>query len=530
MFCKLKLYQSIDSINQTVIVSYMSLEAQRQLLEEIEVLEAACSQRFRKNPTLASYAKISNTDEVLEPSRKRPHKETLLQQHELQFFAQQLQRDCNRAQANFKTTKLHDEVQRLTDVKMKFDQFEIQLEMLKETRGQAVSNAEELMDVFRIYLSAPDEDVKGLKVKRKYVLSRAAAHLVDLVNAAFNDVEMYGRFLDLSLYYEMFKTATLSQISYAQYLQSVTDFPHSSNSTDYLRYLESLLLYLKRQFVNSHPLTPLPNLDVAQEVKDSQLEDGKPDEKGEVYCKACDKVFAKETVYKGHLGGKKHKKNEAKLTEKPEAEGTNITDETTRQRGPSGKQLEGQIKIMTSALSNELKATIQDHERRTGLSDRERMMEVLVAVGEESDFTSVESDSEENDEDDNDDEFFSKDLPIGTDGTPIPLWLYKLQGLHHKYQCEICGNAIYKGRQQFNKHFSQAKHVHGLMSLGIPESDVWSFSNISKIDDAQSLWKKLCKSRLETQHNEDNVVEVEDEEGNVMSHKDYVELKKQGLL
>lgn len=512
----------------------MSLEVQRQLLEEIEVLEAASAQRFRKNPSLASHANISNVDGVLNP-RKRPHKETLLQEHELQFFGQQLQRDTLRARVNFDSSKLDFDVERLTDGKMTFQLFENQLNKLKDTRDHARGNAESLMDVFRIYLSAPEEDKMGTRTKRKYVLSKAAAHLLDQVSGDFNDVEMYGRYLDLSLYYEMYKRATLSLETYSQYLQNVINFPNS-NSSDYLRYLESLLLYLKRAFANTHPLATMPNLDVASDAKvendagkvekdgNPEMEDGKPNEIGEVYCKACNKIFNKVSVYKGHLGGKKHKKNVARESSgQPE-------QIISSQQGPSASQLEAQIKIMFSALESEWKATIQNHEQRSGLSDREKAMEVLAAVGEESEYTGPESDSEENDEDDNDDELFSKELPIGTDGTPIPLWLYKLQGLHHTYQCEICGNAIYKGRQQYTKHFSQAKHVHGIMSLGIPETDVWSFNNISRIEDAQNLWKKLRKNRAETQHNAENMVEVEDDDGNVMSHKDYVELKKQGLL
>lgn len=508
----------------------MSLEAQRQLLEEIEVLEAASCQRFRKNPSLASHANIANIDGVLNP-KKRPHKETLLQQHELQFFGQQLQRDCLRVQANFRSAKLDGDLEKLTDGNMTFQQFEIQLQRLKESHSQIGGNAEDLMDVYRIYLSALEEDRNGSKTKRRYFLSNAAAHLLDQVSGAFNEVEMYGRFLDLSLYYEMYKKATLSQETYAQYLQNVTHFSNSNNSDDYLRYLESLLLYLKRTFCNSHPLTPLPNLEANGSTETEpetkvEMEDGKPTANGEVYCKACDKIFNKESVYKGHLGGKKHKKNAARA----EVLGSQSEPNNSNQKGPSARQLEAQIKIMFSELDSEWKATIQDHERRSGLSDREKALEVLAAVGEESDFTGAESDSEGNDDDDNDDEFFSKDLPIGTDGTPIPLWLYKLQGLHHTYLCEICGNAVYKGRQQYTKHFSQAKHVHGLMALGIPETDVWSFNNISIIADAQNLWKKLRRNRAETQHNVENMVEVEDDEGNVMSHKDYVELKKQGLL
>ena len=45
-------------------------------------------------------------------------------------------------------------------------------------------------------------------------------------------------------------------------------------------------------------------------------------------------------------------------------------------------------------------------------------------------------------------------LPLGWDGKPIPLWLFKQYGLGIKYPCEICGNYVYMGRQAFEQHFT----------------------------------------------------------------------------
>lgn len=506
----------------------MALELQRLALEEIEALEAAAAQRFRKNPALGQLAHIEPLDALLQTTKKRPHKETLLQQHELKYFGEQVQRDCLRAQAAFGGSVLTDEAGVLNDPSMKFGEFERQLAKLAakhadKTHQGANANAgasvASFSALYSIYLSAPDDAVKGNKYKRRHLLSAGAAHLSELVAAAFNEVEMYGRFLDLSLYYEMYKLAVLSHDTYGEYLRGIKAFPNSRITDAYVKYLESLLQYLSRFYQNAHPLDPLPSLEQETSPLPTQ-QDGEPNEKGEVFCKACDKLFSKETVYKGHLDGKKHKKNVAAAA----------SGSSQQLKGPSAKQLETQVKILLQALDSELSATIEDQERRSGLSDREKMLEALAVEGEESDFTGAESDSNDEQEDDNDDEFYSKDLPIGTDGIPIPLWLYKLQGLHRTYLCEICGNAIYKGRQQYTKHFSQAKHIHGLSCLGIPEEDVWSFSHISTLEEAQALWNKIRRSRIESQQDVDNTVEVEDDEGNVMSHKDYVELKKQGLL
>ena len=56
------------------------------------------------------------------------------------------------------------------------------------------------------------------------------------------------------------------------------------------------------------------------------------------------------------------------------------------------------------------------------------------------------------------------------------------------------------------------------------------FKSIVKIDEALDLWRRLKKERRIKEGDTENAIEVEDEEGNVLSEKDYLELKKQGLL
>lgn len=508
--------------------SSMSLELQRQALEEIEVLEQSAAQRFRKNPALGPLAHIDPIDPVFSSSKKRPHKETILQQHELKYFGEQLERVKTRAQTVFQAETIGENVNRLQDPNYKFTGFENQLKKLAAKHKNSTDNGNldldtvahssvsSLAQLYKIYLSASGEDVKDGKYKRRQFLSTATAHLKDQIAQEFNDVEMYGRFLDLSLYYEMYKRAVLSVESHSEYLRHVKEMPNLRNSEEYYKYVESLLKYLQRFHANAHPLDPLP---AAKTETIEKVEDGQPNEKGEVFCAACNKLFSKESVYKGHLDGKKHKKN---------AQSATLVDTQATQK-VSVKDMENQVKALFSALETELAATIDDQERRAGLSDREMMLETLAVHREESDFTSAETDSER-EEEDNDDEFFSKDLPLGADGTPIPLWLFKLQGLHRTYTCEICGNAIYKGRQQYTRHFSQPKHIYGLKCLGVPEEDIWSFSHISELEEAQNLWDQMKKSRQDLQLDAENMVEVEDDDGNVMSHKDYMELKRQGLI
>lgn len=488
------------------------METQRQLLEELDCLEAAVAQRFRRNPELGRLAQIQTTDPILDGKRKRPHKESLLQQHELRFFGAQYEKSRARALENLNSALLL-QIEAQKDPNLKFDAvFQAVKDVEAKYKSQPTQSAIPPLDEFSMYLSAPAEDTKQgpvKKYKRKHFLSRGTEHLAAQLAESFSEQEVYGKVLDLTVFYDMYKSLFPLQITYGKYLATFSDFLEKLTSADYARYLEALLLYLLRMYGYCYPLQPLPVWEEKAE------EDGKPNDQGEVFCKACDKLFAKESVYTAHLTGKKHKKNSEKEG------GVNTLKPTTH-------DLELRIKQMARSMESLVQATIADYERRSTLSDREKMLENLSIEGEESEFTAEETASD-GDEEDDDDEFFSKDLPIGTDGTPIPLWLYKLQGLHRSYNCEICGNVSYKGRQQFTKHFGLAKHIHGLMCLGIGEEETSFFDSIHTIAEAQALWAKIKKNKRSEEEELENV-EIEDDDGNVMSHKDYVELKKQGLI
>ncbi|KAI3402664.2 sap61 [Candida oxycetoniae] len=103
----------------------------------------------------------------------------------------------------------------------------------------------------------------------------------------------------------------------------------------------------------------------------------------------------------------------------------------------------------------------------------------------------------------------------------MPRWLYKLQGLHKSYQCEICGNTTYTGSKAFSAHFAGARHLQGLHALGV--SDTRKFNGITAIADVQQLNASI------TSMNKSHYIEVEDEHGHVLAEADYIELKKQGL-
>ena len=137
---------------------------------------------------------------------------------------------------------------------------------------------------------------------------------------------------------------------------------------------------------------------------------------------------------------------------------------------------------------------------------------------------------EEEEDDDDDDEapiYNPKNVPLDWDGKPIPYWLFKLHGLNHYYECEICGG-VYRGRRNFELHFADSKHAMGMKALGIPNTQ--HFHGITKIDDAKALWKTLQAQLTQTQFDASTQEEYEDSHGNVLSRTTYEDLARQGLL
>ena len=119
-------------------------------------------------------------------------------------------------------------------------------------------------------------------------------------------------------------------------------------------------------------------------------------------------------------------------------------------------------------------------------------------------------------------------ISAGWDGKPIPYWLYKLHGLNIYYQCEICGNQKYRGPKAFQRHFSEWRHAHGMRVLSIPNTA--HFANVTKIEDALSLWDKLKDEKAKERFQPENDEEFEDSVGNVVNKKTFEDLSRQGLL
>jgi splicing factor 3A subunit 3 len=178
-------------------------------------------------------------------------------------------------------------------------------------------------------------------------------------------------------------------------------------------------------------------------------------------------------------------------------------------------------------MSQERSDTKVNVERRQGMTDRERQLELDARFAETS--ATAPTHGESDSESDDDEKIYNPlKLPLAWDGKPIPFWLYKLHGLGVELPCEICGNFVYRGRRAFDKHFNEARHIYGLKCLGITNTTL--FREITGIEDAVKLWDKIQTDKKKAKIDDGGVVQMEDAEGNVMPEKVYLDLQKQGLL
>lgn len=119
-------------------------------------------------------------------------------------------------------------------------------------------------------------------------------------------------------------------------------------------------------------------------------------------------------------------------------------------------------------------------------------------------------------------------LPLDWNGKPIPLWLYKTQGLGVEYKCEICGGQSYWGRKNYEKHFTEGKHSYGMKCLGVPNTA--HFFDMTSIEDVVRLHEKIRKDLSSKAFDVQKDEEYEDTEGNVLDRRTYEDLARQGLL
>jgi splicing factor 3A subunit 3 len=373
-------------------------------------------------------------------------------------------------------------------------------------------------------------------------------------DSMFTGEEAFGRFFDLVGLHEQYLNLPgikgTRRLPYVQYLDSFDIFvlpqcpikKHEKMTDVYFQYLGALVAYLEDFIKKVRPLENLDRLFASfdQEFDTTWADDKvvgwetsngstagpqKPEGKDGFWCDYCEKEFGNLNVYQHHLTQKKH----LRAVAQHKAGKADGNKSLSRIKEKAIAEREFRIKKLAAAMSTERSDTKVNVERRQGMTEHERQQEneALQAQGF-MDANAARATAEESDSDDEERIHNPLGLPNGWDGKPIPYWLYKLHGLGVEFQCEICGNFTYMGRRAFEKHFTEARHDYGLKCLGIENTPL--FREITGIEDALKLWDKIQKDKRKQRQLTENIVQMEDGEGNVMPEKVYNDLRKQGLL
>ncbi|KAI9331044.1 hypothetical protein BDR26DRAFT_870589 [Obelidium mucronatum] len=401
-----------------------------------------------------------------------------------------------------------------------------------------------LKDIKDHHRRHPDEKVEILELEVAKI--DEDQEMEDIENT-FSGEEMRGRFLDLNSPFELYiNLKNVKRINYLAYISLFDKFDEEScgipletrKTADYKKYLSELKEYLEGFCKRSLPLLDLEALREAALVDANEWASSQDQDMADpkLFCQPCGKQFTKQTIFDGHLPGRKHKKAaEAFSAQNGNADAKAQTDvlQSQLESAKQFKVLEFTIQKLGESVAGQREDTRDFVERKQTLSadeiEKAKATYDLQDWGQEDeeDF-SGESDNGGGDEDDNNEIYNPLKLPMGWDGKPIPYWLFRLHGLGVEYPCEICGNFIYMGRKAFDRHFQEWRHAHGMKCLGIPNTK--HFQEITKIQDAYALWEKLNTTKKAEAFKADAMEEFEDAEGNVFNKKTFEDLRRQGLL
>mmetsp|Transcript_43863 Transcript_43863/g.95799 ORF Transcript_43863/g.95799 Transcript_43863/m.95799 type:complete len:531 (-) Transcript_43863:78-1670(-) len=304
----------------------------------------------------------------------------------------------------------------------------------------------------------------------------------------------------------------------------------------YTEYLESVVDYMRGFLLRTQPMVGIEKLEAQfdKEFEERWADRGipgwqDPTHKEELFCLPTDKLFNNAAVMKSHKNGKEYKKkletmqkmsveDQKKFVEESEAEDRRVA------------HLESRAAKWHDLLADTIQETVQHLQKKQSQTVDEMEMDKEAGSDvDDDDDDGMDVDGSDMEKDEDDRPIYNPlNLPLGWDGKPIPFWLYKLHGLGIEYKCEICGNYSYWGRRAFEKHFSEWRHAFGMRCLKIPNTS--HFKEITKIEDALTLYEKLKKDAEEQTFRPDQDVECEDIQGNVMSQRAFEDLRRQGLV
>ena len=372
--------------------------------------------------------------------------------------------------------------------------------------------------------------------------------LHELYHKYINIPGMFSSNIDLTNNKSLFSenVNNIVKLDYLEYIQNLDSFKNIplkvKKTKEYIQYIKDLKQYLKEFFIKIYPLVNSNEIqdiidskfvDEQDNLKKEEKEEGRNDNNNtielkenegneekkeiELYCKVCQKSFAKKTLMDAHMSSKKHLK---KVENSKKLKNNNLIEinETNKNEEILGdiNYYEYQIIRYKDILQNIIDNTIGQIRKKQTMNREE------LEADRMNELKSKKVDTEDKKK-----LFNPKNIPMDWDGKPLPYWLYKVHGLGVEHKCEICGGASYWGRRAFEHHFQEWRHAYGMKCLRLPNT--LQFKNITRIEDALKLHHKLNEEKNRTEFNPETEEQYEDENGNVYNKKMLADLKKQGL-
>lgn len=410
--------------------------------------------------------------------------------------------------------------------------------------GALVPNPNKLDTAFYQNVQNLVEEANKSKVYHLNIIPKSENYFLENVfnppnpTPGFSQEEHNGRCLDLQESYSNFKNiSTFACIGIKSYLDFLRDFDKivsieektkAKSSTKVHTFYKELLDYLEMFYMKYQPLIDqeafLKHINAQfeeyskQQEKEKMEEEEKNDKgsKSKFYCKSCMKDFSNENTFVYHFSGKTHLKMSAKSMEqgKEQNDGTNEVKNASNFKNNDENKNKVElvvvkkinemiffIKQYANLLDEVFQNTINNIRRKSTYNADEFLEEYKEVSDEELSISDHEEDEKRS----------KRNLPIDSTGKPIPMWIFKMQGLGIEYKCEVCGNYSYWGRRAFEKHFTEWRHSYGMKCLRIPNSQ--HFFEITSINDALILHKKLLMEAEAQKFKPEMEEEVEDENG-----------------
>eukprot|EP00933_Yihiella_yeosuensis_P079921 TRINITY_DN93336_c0_g1_i1.p1 TRINITY_DN93336_c0_g1~~TRINITY_DN93336_c0_g1_i1.p1 ORF type:complete len:530 (-),score=141.56 TRINITY_DN93336_c0_g1_i1:182-1771(-) len=331
-----------------------------------------------------------------------------------------------------------------------------------------------------------------------------------------------------------------AELDYIEWLKTFDQFHDIQRYTKYgekpySEYLKGLINYMRDFLLRTQPLVDVKKLEAQFEKEfEERWADRsipgwlEPTHKDKLFSLPSNKLFNNEACMKSHQTGKIYKKKLAEM-QKLSFEEQKALTAATEDEDKRIAQLESCAAKWRDLLSDTLTETVQHLQKKQSQTVEEMDAEKEDDSDDGEDMSDGEDIGSNAGDDDEDRPIYNPlNLPLGWDGKPIPFWLYKLHGLGIEYKCEICGNYSYWGRRAFERHFSEWRHAFGMRCLKIPNTA--HFKEITKIEEAITLYEKLKRDADEQTFRPDQDVECEDIQGNVMSQRAFEDLRRQGLI